>query len=154
MRGPKPIPSRLKALRGNPGQRRLNAREPKIPPTVPTPPAWLGDEARKKWTEVAASLSQIGILTHVDADVLTLYCETWIEWKEATLAIRAHGLTVTTPTGDEKTSAYVLMRNKSLMQLRALAAELGLSPSSRSRVQTLNPSRRPANSKWGGMLTF
>ena len=76
-----------------------------------------------------------------------------MEFKEATLAIGKHGLTVTTPNGDVRTSPYVILRNKAVVQLRTLAAELGLSPSSRSRVQTLTPTRRPANSKWGGMLT-
>ena len=153
MRGPKPQPTRLKMLRGNPGKRRLNTREPKIQPTVPTPPAWLSAEARTKWDEIAAALSQVGILTHVDSDILTMYAVTWVEWKRATLAILDHGLTMTTLKGEERTSPHVLIRNKSLMQLRALAGELGMSPSSRSRVQSTTPTRRPANSKWGGMLT-
>ena len=140
-------------MRGNPGQRRLNPNEPKIQPAVPKPPDWLGAEARAKWDEVVTSLRELGILTHVDGDVLTLYCETWVEFKHATLAIREYGLTVTTTKGDERTSPYVILRNKALVQLRTLAAELGMSPSSRTRVQTTsirNP--RPASSRWAGIL--
>ena len=60
MRGRRPQPTRLKVLRGNPGQRRLNTREPKIQPGVPNPPDWLGDEAFEKWNEVAAGLAGNG----------------------------------------------------------------------------------------------
>ena len=152
MRGPKPQPTKIKILRGNPGQRPLNAREPTLALATPTPPDWLGDEAREKWDEVAAELAQMGVLTSVDADVLALYSVTWTEWKAASLAIRDHGLTVRTPRGEERTSPYVLIGNKALMQLRALAAELGLTPSSRSRVQTSTSAPPPASSKWAGIL--
>ena len=152
MRGRKPQPTRLKVLRGNPGQRRLNTREPKIRPGVPNPPDWLSVEARKKFEEVATSLAELGILTNVDGDVLTLYSEAWVEFKQATLAIREHGLTVTTSRGEEKSSPYAIVRNKALVQLRTLAAELGMSPSGRSRLHTLSP-LPPQKSKWAGILT-
>ncbi len=152
MRGRKPQPTRLKVLRGNPGQRQLNAREPQIAAAVPDPPDWLGEDAREKWADLVAVLGDLGILTHVDADVLTLYCETWVEWKEATLQIRESGYVVESPKGDLKASPYVMIRSKALQQLRTLEAELGMTPSSRSRVHTVSPARHSNKSKWDGIL--
>ncbi len=83
MRGRKPVPTKLKLLRGNPGKRTLNDREPQIDPSTPEPPDWLEGEARDKWFEVCDKLGDLGILTHVDADVLTLYCRTWVRWVRA-----------------------------------------------------------------------
>ena len=145
------MPTKLKALRGNPGQRRLNTREPIVQPAVPDPPDWLSAEAQEKYAEVATALGNVGIVTHIDADILTLYSATWVEWKRATQASLDRGLTVVSGKGEERTAPHVLVAGKSLMQLRALAAELGMSPSSRSRVKAVPPpTRRP--SKWKGIL--
>ena len=77
MKGPKPTPTRLKVLRGNPGQRPLPGREPQVPAVVPDPPTWLEGEALTKWHEVSTNMAGLGILTRLDRDVLTVYCETW-----------------------------------------------------------------------------
>ena len=122
-----------------------------IRPGVPNPPDWLSVEAREKFDEVATALADLGILTSVDGDVLALYSEAWVEFKQATLAIRKHGLTVTTSRGEEKSSPYVIVRNKALVQLRTLATELWMSPSARSRLHTFSSSP-PPTSKWNGIL--
>ena len=153
-RGPKPQPTRLKVLRGNPGKRKLNVREPLVSPAVPNPPDWLGREAVAKWDELCEMLGNLGILTHVDADVLTLYCRTWVRWKTAEQGIDTEGLVVTSPSGIKKRSPLAVIAKELSTELRALQAELGMTPSARTRVQTVStPRQRPAKSKWAGILT-
>ena len=46
-----------------------------------------------------------------------------------------------------------MIRSKALQQLRTLEAELGMTPSSRSRVQMVSaPGRQSKKSKWDGIL--
>ena len=47
MASPKPKPTKLKILEGNPGKRPLNLNEPKPKQVVPKCPDWLMDDARK-----------------------------------------------------------------------------------------------------------
>ncbi len=150
MRGPKPKPTRLKVLRGNPGRRKLNDREPQIEPSIPDPPDWLKGRVRAKWDEVCERLGGLGILTRVDADVLTLYCRTWVRWQQAEEGIDEEGILTTTPSGIVRPSALVTISNNTLHQLRSLQAELGMT---RSRVQTVLTTKRQLNAnRWKGIL--
>ena len=95
--GPRPQPTKLKLLRGNPGQRKLPEREPVGTPGISDQPDWLEGEAALKWPIVCEQLADLGVLTHVDADVLTVYCVTWAEWKEAHQTIMRAGMLAQTP---------------------------------------------------------
>lgn len=155
MRGRKPTPTRLKLLKGNPGQRRLNAREPSVPAAIPEAPEWLEGISREKWDELTEKLAGAQILTELDADVLALYCETWAEYRAATDEIRSGGRVVKAPSGYPMTSPYVTIRNKALIQLRTLEAELGLTPSARSRLIAAVPAAGAVpgrDDKWAGIL--
>jgi hypothetical protein len=54
--GPRPQPTTLRLLRGNPGKRKLNRDEPQpeIPPAVPDPPPHLLPLARDEWWRCGA----------------------------------------------------------------------------------------------------
>jgi phage terminase small subunit len=75
MRGPRPVPSRLKALQGNPGHRRVNPAEPQLDSQVPACPSWLTGEARAEWDRKVAELVPLGMLTAVDGAALAHYCQ-------------------------------------------------------------------------------
>jgi len=47
--GRRSVPTVLKKLRGNPGRRRLNAREPMPRPPLADPPEWFDDDQRASW---------------------------------------------------------------------------------------------------------
>jgi phage terminase small subunit len=47
--GPKPKPTELKIIEGNPGKRPLNKNEPRPPRLSPQCPNWLLPEAKKEW---------------------------------------------------------------------------------------------------------
>ena len=87
--GTKPVPQRLKDMRGNPGQRRIRQeRRPHPLPEVPEPPPHLSGLAAEEWSRVTPQLHCVGILSSLDFATLGAYCEAYMAWREATDAIR------------------------------------------------------------------
>jgi hypothetical protein len=65
--GPRPVPTQLKLLRGNPGQRRIREElRPEQSLDVPDPPAHSTGYAADEWYTVATELHRLGVLTKVD----------------------------------------------------------------------------------------
>lgn len=133
-RGPAPKPTVLRVLEGNPGKRPLNKREPKPRIRTPKAPAYLDLYAKAHWDELIPELEHIpGLLTAVDGGMLTLLCQTYSEWRMADEIIQRDGLTVETK-GGTWARPEVKIRDSASKRYRAMAAEFGLTPSSRSRI--------------------
>lgn len=140
MAGRKPVPTNLKLLRGNPGKRKLNDREPQPNPGKPRVPSHLDDEARREWHRMADKLLELGLLTEIDRAALAAYCVAWSRWVDAENKVRQYGLVMLSPDkGWPIQSPYLAIANKAMEQMRALLVEFGMSPSSRSRIQTTAP---------------
>ena len=135
MRGRKPLPSNVVRLRGNPGKRRLNDAEPQPAAKVPPCPACLGDEARKEWQRLAKELGELGLLTGLDRGLLAAYCQAHALWVEAVSSIERYGTMVKSPNGYPMQSPYVAVANKQVDIMVRIAAELGMTPSSRTRIR-------------------
>jgi len=143
-RGRKPKPTHLKLITGNPGRRALNTKEPSLPSALPSPPTHLSDEAKIEWDRVAEDLYRIGILTNIDRAVLAAYCQAYGRWVSAELALTemakndevTHGLTVKTINGNILQNPMVGMANKAMADMVRYAAEFGMTPSARSRINT------------------
>ena len=150
--GRRPQPTALKLLRGNPGKRKPNPREPKPPPvSTLDPPPWLHTEAQGEWRRLAPMLGRLGVLTESDVDALAAYCEAFITWKQATEQLRTKGLVVKRKGAPPGLSPYLRIANAALAQMRALLVEFGMTPSARARVQVTPVAAAPV-SKWGGLL--
>lgn len=139
-RGPAPTPTSLRLLRGNPGKRAINKREPKPAPLRPTCPRWLNVEAKREWRRVVPELERLGLLTRVDRAELAAYCQSWARWKEAEEFIEKHGPAIPIRDADGRVKylqqiPQVSISQKERQAMRAFASEFGLSPSSRSRIQ-------------------
>ena len=135
-RGRKPKPTLYKQLAGNPGHRPLNDREPVPPDELPECPEHLQGEARAEWFRICAALKVMDLLTSADHALLEAYCVTYARWLQAEEMVKKFGLIVKSPDkGFPMTSPYLHVANSSLEQLRKLAVEFGLSPSSRSRIR-------------------
>jgi P27 family predicted phage terminase small subunit len=135
MRGRKPLPSNVVRLRGNPGKRRLNDAEPRPAAKAPPCPACLGDEARKEWQRLAKELAALGLLTGLDRNLLAAYCQAHALWVEAVSSIGRYGTMVKSPNGFPMQSPYVAVANKQVDIMVRIAAELGMTPSSRTRIR-------------------
>ena len=140
--GPPPTPTNLKLLRGNPGKRRLNQREPDPEPEIPSCPQHLNKVARREWRRVTKQLFALGLVTQLDRSALAAYCDAYSRWAEASVQIQQFGLILKSPSGYPMQSPYLAILNTALEQMRAYSTEFGMTPSSRSRVKTANPKQR------------
>lgn len=138
--GRKPKPTIQKILAGNPGKRPLNMNEPK-PEGVPTCPSVLDATAKREWTRISRELIAVGLLTSVDRAMLAAYCDAYSRWSQATEELnelrRTKGksvLVVGTKTGYPMQNPLIGIINTAADQMRKFGAELGLSPSSRTRL--------------------
>ncbi|MBS8225950.1 hypothetical protein DYI42_06845 [Vannielia litorea] len=108
-RGPKPKPSALKLIQGNPGKRRVNMSEPKPKPVRrPKPPIDLDEAGQKEWQRVVRELDALGLVSKLDVAVLAAYCVAFSRFKAANEALMAiankdtsfHGLLIKTRQGN------------------------------------------------------
>ncbi|WP_347312034.1 phage terminase small subunit P27 family [Defluviimonas sp. SAOS-178_SWC] len=139
MRGRKPKPTALKLIDGNPGKRAITGREPKPPRTQPTCPAHLSATAKTEWKRLACVLNEIGLLTQIDRTVLAAYCQAYGRWVEAERKLAETPPLLKTPAGYVQVSPWITISNKQVELMTRLMAELGLSPSSRSRLAVQIP---------------
>jgi len=133
-RGAKPKPTKLKALQGTLRSDRRNPNEPETRPAIPRCPEHLGPEAKREWRRLAPQLARLGLLSKIDREALALFCQAWERWVDAEEALKRYGVMVKSPNGFPMQSPYLAVANKAMEQMRALLAEFGMSPSSRTRV--------------------
>lgn len=120
MRGRKPHPTRLHVLNGNPSKLNLPTDEP-VPATGNwDAPTWMTGEALSAWKRIVPEMVRLGIWTTADRDIVTAYCVVYDE------------IVRTVKSGKELKASLV-------GQLRSLAAELGCTPSSRTRLTVPKP---------------
>lgn len=147
-RGPRPQPTALRVLRGNPGKRALNKQEPKPTVAKVRPPAHLTAEARREWRRVLPELERLGLLTVVDRAALAGYCQAYARWVEAEEKLSEYGMVGVTPSGYVQQLPYVSIAQKQLDLMRRFAAEFGFSPASRSRVSTADTAEADPFEQW------
>ena len=139
-RGPPPLPTKLKILRGNPGHRKLNDKEPQPDDSRPVCPSWLDPEAKRKWRHLIPQLRAMGVATKVDGDALSQYCQVWSRWKQAEEFIAKHGPVISI-RNDDGTIKYlaqipqVSIARHLLTIMRNLQKEFGMTASARSSIR-------------------
>ena len=101
--------------------------------TAPNPPAWLSKDAKAEWRRVSPVLVERGILTIADLGTLEGYATAMGRVREAEGTIRLEGATYTGTTGPKRHPA-VTTQDAAMKTARLFAAELGLTPYSRSRT--------------------
>jgi P27 family predicted phage terminase small subunit len=139
-RGPKPQPTKLKILRGNPGCRSLNGDEPQPPTDGIAMPSHLGPVASARWAELLPVLQATRVMTRADVEALGRYCDTWEWWLAVRAKLKAEGDTygILNDKGDVKYVAQrpeVSIAHKLAQQLRQLESDFGLSPAARSSLK-------------------
>jgi len=141
MKGRKPKSDALKDLEGNPGRRPIQRNTPQLEPGMPECPDWLDDDAREEWNRQAPLLLKAGILTESDRAALTSYCIAWSRIRETEENIQTYGLTEKSDGGIQFARAMVKIQDRAMNQMRAYATELGLTPSSRTRLHVPDPNQ-------------
>jgi P27 family predicted phage terminase small subunit len=143
MKGRPPTPTSLKILKGNPGRRPLNKDEPAPAPRRSlAPPAWLQGDAVTEWRRLAPVLRRLGLLTEIDGGALAQYCALWARWREAERELAKTGMVIKGTKGFPILSPYVGVAHRTLVELRAMLVQFGMTPAARSRVKT-DPGPKP-----------
>lgn len=141
MAGRKAKPTHLKIVDGNPGKTSINKAEPQPGRASLSPPPHLIPEAKKTWKRLAPELKRLHLFSKIDRDMFGAYCTALARAKEADAAITEHGMTY--ETVNQQGEIVVKRRPETAIiveQLRlakALAAEFGLTPSSRTQFDGL-----------------
>lgn len=141
--GPRPKPTALKLIQGNPGKRALNKDEPK-PKCIkfPSPPIELDANAHIEWVRVVDELRALGMVTKLDFAVLSAYCVAYSRFKVASESLNRiadkdpmfSGLLIKTKQGNWIQNPLLGVVRRASLDMVRFAAELGMTPSSRSRI--------------------
>ena len=139
--GPKPKPTALKLVRGNPGKRPLNKSEPQPQPrlSMPAAPQHLSKDALKEWRRVCRELLPLGLFSNLDKSALAAYCQAYGRWVQAERALsevesETDGLVIETQSGNTIQNPLVGIANKAMTDMVRYSAEFGMTPSARTRV--------------------
>lgn len=136
--GRHPTPTRLKVIRGNPGQRPLNEQEPDAPPADLTPPAGLDERGLEVWTEMAPLLHRMGVFTQADRLLLTRYCLLQEQFSHVVKHVRENGMTQLTQTGYSQLTAEGALFKSLPAELLRIEQQFGMTPASRSTLKVSN----------------
>jgi P27 family predicted phage terminase small subunit len=134
--GPKPKPTALKVIQGNPGKRRLPKNEPKPRRIAPDPAAYLDADAVKVWKELAPELEAVGVLTIVDRYAFAAYCQAVADIAGLSAFLAEHGETHNTGQhGAIQQRPQVAMLHKAYDRAAKFGAEFGIGAASRTKVE-------------------
>ena len=132
MKGRKPKPAAVRKLEG----RRIEKHNRPTPqPSMPSCPEFITGEARAEWDRIAPQLYELGLLTKLDMATLAAYCYAYAEWKEASEGVERDGFTIKTNAGNVIQNPYLGIKHTAAAFMLKMAAEFGMTPVSRSRLQ-------------------
>lgn len=145
----RPLPTRLKLLRGTAQPCRMNPREPVPPPGVDlTPPADMTGAALDFWKQLAPPLGEMRIMGDADRHILRLACLAYADGEAAREVVRKVGVVIPTkaPNGvvTLRSNPACRLASDADKRLRLALTELGCTPSSRSRVSSTGADAEPA----------
>ena len=111
---------------------------------MPSPPHHLSADALEEWNRVAHWLHRIGLLSEVDRAALAAYAQAYGRWVQAERAIArmaqkdqlTGGLMIKTSNGNAIQNPLVGTANKAAADMMRYAAEFGMTPSARTRIET------------------
>jgi len=141
IRGRKPKPAQIKQLGGNPGKRPINQNEPQPPgdPDLKTPYGLFGKDGKKLWAALAPDLDAMGILKPVDLPALQNLCIHYDQMMMAKRALDQDGLFQIDEKGIIRRHPAGLIFNQASKAFRSYAADFGLTPTARARLQVDPP---------------
>jgi P27 family predicted phage terminase small subunit len=86
------------------------------------------------WGRLAPKLCELGLLQAHTIDAFAAYCQCWAQWQEAVQQVRVEGLVIQTGRGMTRINPAASYAAEMSKQVRAYAAEFGLTPASRGRA--------------------
>lgn len=142
IRGPKPKPTVMHVLNGNPGKRDISDKI-KLEEMIqkfddyPEAPAWIQKNkiAYEEWNRVVPRLVDVGLLTQNDTSALEAYCKCYSRYREAEEEMdRLNTTYFKTPQGYVQQLPQISIAQKYLRLAKEFMTEFGLTPSARGRM--------------------
>ncbi len=133
-RGRKPKPTEFRLIEGNRGKRPLNHFEPK--PVLLRDlraPRWLDRFGKDFWNDHAPELVRLRLLSELDSALLATACERGRIYRRSSAALKRR-LTQMTDANGRCALPEVAIAKSALDSVRAILAEFGIGPSSRTRA--------------------
>jgi len=144
--GRKAKPTALHVIAGTDRPDRNSPAEVKASVGLPMKPPFLSPEAQQEWTRVSQQLLDMGVLALIDRAALAAYCQAYGRWEQAETALAkmaardpvTRGMMIKTTSGNAIQNPLVGSANKAMADMMRYAAEFGMTPSARTRIQTGN----------------
>ena len=131
----KPQPTQLKIIKGNPGRRPLNKREPCPKVVLPEAPDWLDERAKQCWNYLAPMLARLRVLTEADLLAFEALCKTYSRWRQAEAMIeKSPTLLMKRKDGEVVLVPHVRVAQNYFLLLNKSLTDFGLNPSARSKI--------------------
>jgi len=148
MAGRKPLPTKVKQLKGTLQKCRTNPREPQPVGELVDPPQYMSEGAQSAW-RYALECAPPQLLKRLDMSVLEVWACAADLYRKAQIGLAKTGLLVKAPnTGVPMQSPYLAIANKQAQIMTKAATEMGFSPASRSRVVMPADTRDADESPW------
>lgn len=138
-RGPTPLPSNIKRLKGTYRADRAAPNEPEPEVSIPTPPKWLrqtdwGLGAANVWNYLAPRLAELDLITEVDKYRLAIYCDAVARVAHWRREIKKHGPVQVTETGYRAQNPEMGYLSQAIKDEAKYGSLFGLSPADRTRI--------------------
>lgn len=134
VRGPRPKPTYMKLLDGNPGRRPLNENEPKPVGDLRDPPEGLSDSQRALWIQTVDE-APAGLLKRLDRELFRTWVVACDTYRRAVAELnRTPALLVRTRSGEFIQNPYISIVNKQALMMHKAGEQMGFSPSARTRI--------------------
>jgi P27 family predicted phage terminase small subunit len=151
MRGRKPQASAIQKATGayERHPERENKQEPKAQRGRPEVPESIADDliALDRWEQMCRELDLLGVLTTADFYLLETHCASYSLWRELRDTIRQHGMIDQTERSrSSKPEAKMMLELQRFMNKQL--EDLGLTPSSRSRLKVVDEKKDDPFEAW------
>jgi P27 family predicted phage terminase small subunit len=132
-RGPAPLPTALRVLRGETRPSQLNRTEPQPTANLPERASDLDPRARAVWDRIIADFGHTGVIRRLDTDALRCYCEAVSRYEDAAKLLRTSGPLIRGARGGDlvRNPLHQIVRDNADL-MRSYARELGLTPAARA----------------------
>jgi len=141
MRGRPPKPTHLHVIQGTERSRTRKARhgEPVADGDLDSydAPEWLDEEQLAAW-RYAIDHAPAGVMKKIDRSIMVAWVVAETIHRRASVEMQSGQYVTTTPNGAEVQSAYIGIINQQAKIMKALSADLGFTPASRTRIKVID----------------
>lgn len=149
VRGPKPLPTMLKLVRGD-KESTFNDDEPMPDDGLPRCP--VKDKlVNEVWDYTVQQMARMKIVSMADRDLLLAFCQAVVMHRRASELLDAEGYLFEGSLAITPHPA-IKMQREAAMMMRQFGAEFGLTPASRTRIRVGAAQTQPAEEKTASRL--